>query len=111
MYIRGGRIVPGDVVHERNDLRFVWDRGKAQSNFRKHAVSFENACEIFFDPFVHLLRSEMLGGEEREAAIGMTEGWRLLIVVYTFRSEAIRIISARLATPGERNLYEDSTAP
>ena len=109
MYIRGGRIVTGDFVHERNDLRFVWDRGKGQSNFRKHAVSFENACEIFFDPFVHLLRSEMLGGEEREAAIGMTECW--LIVVYTFRSEAIRIISARPPTPGERNLYEGSAAP
>jgi uncharacterized DUF497 family protein len=49
----------------------------------------------------------MLGGEEREAAIGLTEGWRLLVVVYTFREEAIRIISARPATAAERSLYED----
>lgn len=111
MYMRGGTILGEDVVHQRNGIRFVWDRGKAELNLRKHGVSFEVACEIFFDPLVHLLRSEMIGGEERETAIGMTEGWRLLVVVYTFRQEVIRVISARPATPGERDLYEDSTPP
>ncbi|HSS49393.1 MAG TPA: BrnT family toxin [Thermoanaerobaculia bacterium] len=105
-YIRRGRIGGEEVTHERNDLRFIWDGGKAKSNLHKHGVYFETACEIFFDPFVHLLRSEMLGGEEREVAIGMTESWRLLVVVYTFRTEAIRVISARPATPGERKRYE-----
>ena len=111
LYIHDGRLPHGDVVHERNGIRFGWNRAKAESNLLKHGVSFETACEIFFDPLVHLLRSEMLGGEEREAAIGMTESWRLLVIVYTFRAEAIRIISARPAAPGERKLYEDSTAP
>ncbi|HYO16292.1 MAG TPA: BrnT family toxin [Thermoanaerobaculia bacterium] len=97
----------GDVVHERNGIRFTWDRGKADLNLRKHGVSFETACEIFFDPLVRLLRSEMLGGEDRETAIGMTESWNVLVVVYTFRKEAIRIISARPATPRERDAYED----
>jgi uncharacterized protein len=110
-YIRRGTLSFGKVVYKRNDIRFVWDRGKAESNLRKHGVSFETACEIFFDPFVSLLRSEMIGGEEREAAIGMTESWSLLVVVYTFREEAIRVISARPATSAERNRYEDSTAP
>jgi uncharacterized DUF497 family protein len=111
LYIRGGKLPQGDVVHERNGIRFGWNRAKADSNLVKHGVSFEAACEIFFDPLIHLLRSEMLGGEEREAAIGMTEGWRLLVIVYTFRAEAIRIISARPATHLERSIYEDSTAP
>jgi uncharacterized DUF497 family protein len=53
----------------------------------------------------------MLGGEKRETAIGLTEGWHLLAVVYTFREEAIRIISARPVSPGERRIYEDGTAP
>lgn len=111
MYMRGGTILGEDVVHERNGIRFVWDRGKAGLNLRKHGVSFKVACEIFFDPLVRLLRSETIGGEERETATGMTEGWRLLVVVYTFRQETIRVISARPATPGERHLYEDSTTP
>jgi uncharacterized protein len=107
-YIHGGKILLGDVVHQHNGIRFVWDRWKAENNVRKHGVTFETACEAFFDPLIHLLRSEVLGGEEREAAIGMTEGWRLLVVAYTFRQEAIRLISARTATPGERRPYEET---
>jgi uncharacterized DUF497 family protein len=111
MYIRRGMMSLGDAVHERNGIRFTWDRGKAESNLRKHRVALEVACEVFSDPLIRLHRSEMLGGEARETAIGLTEGWRLLVVVYTFRKEGIRIISARPATAGERSLYEDSTAP
>jgi uncharacterized DUF497 family protein len=111
MYIRRGRLSVGDVVQERNGIRFTWDRDKGESNLRKHRVSLEAACEVFSDPFIRLHRSEMLGGEERETAIGLTEDWRLLVVVYTFRQEGIRIISARPATAGERSVYEDSAAP
>jgi len=110
-YIRGGRMSGGEGSHDRNGLRFVWDRGKAESNLRRHGISFQTACEVFFDPFVRLLRSEMLGGEEREVVIGITEDWRPLVVVYTFRAEAIRIISARPATLGERTQYEGTAAP
>jgi uncharacterized protein len=110
-YIRDGKIRGEEVVQTRNGIRFIWDRGKAEHNFRKHGVKLETAIEIFFDPFVQLLRSETLGGEEREVTIGLTEGWRLLVVVYTFRMEAIRIISARTATPVERKLYEDPATP
>lgn len=108
-YIRDGKI-SGEVVHERNGVRFIWDRGKADYNLKTHGVRFEAASEVFFDPFVQFLRSEMLGGEEREVAIGMNEGWHLLVVVYTFRKDAVRIISARRATPAERKDYEDSAS-
>ena len=110
-YIRGGTIPLADVVHQRNGIRFVWDGEKAKSNLRKHGASFEAACGVFFDPFIHLLGSNRIGGEDRETAMGLTEGWSLLVVVYTFREEAIRIISARPATPRERDLYEGTTAP
>lgn len=111
MYIRRGRVPLSDAVHQRNGVHFVWNREKAESNAHKHGVSFEMACEVFFDPFVQLLRSDMIGGEERETVIGMTEDWRLLVVVYTFREEAIRLISGRPAAPAERVRYEDPTAP
>lgn len=96
-----------DVVHSLNDIDFVWDEAKARVNVRRHGVSLESACETFFDPFVRLLRTERIGGEDREVAIGLTKGWALLIVVYTFRGESIRVISARLATGPERKAYED----
>lgn len=69
-------------------------------------MGFEKACEVFFDPFVRL--ADAGGhGEAREAAIGLTEDWDLLFVVHMVRCpEAIRIISARAATPLERKHYE-----
>lgn len=75
-------------------------------NLRKHNVAFREACEVFFDPFFCLVDA---GGEEeaRAAAIGYTERSRLLFVVHVVRQEeAIRIISARLATTEERKIYE-----
>lgn len=45
-YIRRGTLSLGEVAYKRNDIRFVWDRGKAESNLRKHGVSFETGCEI-----------------------------------------------------------------
>jgi uncharacterized DUF497 family protein len=87
--------------------RFRWDLEKANSNNAKHGVRFEQACEVFFDPFVHLVDATP-EDEAREAAIGLTEDWTLLFVVLAVReNNIIRIISARRATRAERRLYED----
>jgi uncharacterized protein len=96
-----------DVVHRLNDIDFVWDEAKARVNVQRHGVSLESACQAFFDPFIRLLRTERIGEEDREVAIGLTKGWELLVVAYTLRGESIRLISARLATGPERKAYED----
>jgi uncharacterized protein len=86
----------------------VWDSEKASSNVVKHGVSFEVACQVFFDRFLHL-EDAGVGEEHRDAAIGMTEDLILLLVVHIYREdETIRIISARRATGKERIAYEDS---
>ncbi|MHB1022419.1 MAG: BrnT family toxin [Acidobacteriaceae bacterium] len=88
--------------------RFVWNAEKASSNLGKHGVSFEQACQVFFDPFVRL-DDASAGEEQREAVIGLTEDWSMLYVVHMLReSDSIRIISARPATTQERRLYEDN---
>ena len=95
-----------DVTFELQGQVFEWDAGKASANLRKHRVSFEKACEVFFDPFVHLVDASDQG-EPREAAIGLTEDWAPLFVVHVIRcEEIIRIISARPATALERRNYE-----
>jgi uncharacterized protein len=89
--------------------RFVWDAEKASTNIGKHGISFETACQVFFDPFV-CLEDATVWEEARDAAIGLAEDWTLLFVVHLLREgEAIRIISARPATAQERKLYEDGT--
>jgi hypothetical protein len=96
-----------DVAYRLSDIDFVWDRKKAQSNLRKHGIAFETASEVFFDPFICLIGTDVVSGEERETVIGMTNDWRLLRVIYIFRSETVRIISARPVTIQERKTYEE----
>ena len=96
-----------DVEYWLNGIRFEWDRRKAAANLRKHGVGFKIACEVFFDPFVCLVDSEVVDGEERESVIGMTGGWDLLVVAYVDRVDSIRLISARPATRKGRLAYED----
>ena len=90
-----------------NGIFFVWDRHKATVNRRKHGITFETACEAFFDPFVHYLDEEEVDRELRETMIGLTADWRLLLVVYVTRDESVKIISARLVTKVEREQYEN----
>jgi hypothetical protein len=95
-----------EVIYQLQGQLFEWDAEKAAVNLRKHHISFERACEIFFDPFV-CLADATEGDEVRDAAIGLTEDWSLLFVVHAERLEdRIRIISARLATLQERRHYE-----
>lgn len=96
-----------DVDHLLNGVRFVWDADKAVANAAKHRVTFAEACEVFFDPFVRPDADQVNGGEERYTVIGLTERWRLLCVVYVVRAESsFRIISARVATRSDRRIYE-----
>jgi uncharacterized protein len=96
-------------VNVRFDLRgqtFEWDSDKAVINMRKHNVAFQEACEVFFDPFFCLTDADA-DNEARTAAVGYTERSQLLFVVHVVREgEVIRIISARLATTEERKIYE-----
>ncbi len=96
-----------EVVYRLNGIDSVWDREKAKLNLRKHVIAFETACEVFFDPFICLIATDVVRGEDRETAIGMTSDWRLLRVTYVFRSQTVRLISARSVTIKERMNYEE----
>jgi len=65
------------------------------------------AGEAFFDPFVCYLDEEIVGSELRERLVGLTTSWLLLLIVYVMRDDIIRIISARLVTKAEREVYEN----
>ena len=84
---------------------FEWDPDKARLSFHKHRVAFADTFAVFEDP--HALTTEdMVDREDRYATMGMDCFGRVLVVVYTWRGESIRIISARKATPSEVKLYE-----
>ena len=96
-----------NVKYTIHSITFEWDSQKAANNLRKHKVTFELACEAFFDPFVRYLTEELVNGEHRETIIGLTTKWQLLYVVYVMHNDIIRIVSARLVTNAERGNYEN----
>jgi hypothetical protein len=95
-----------NVLFQYGGLDFVWDVHKAAANNTKHGVRFEQACEVFLDPLLRIVDASV-ADEARDGVIGETEAGNLLFVVHVEREdEAIRIISARSATPMERSDYE-----
>lgn len=89
-------------------LDFEWDEAKAEANFAKHGVSFETATLVFDDPLgIDIEDRRWNYGEERRIVIGQAEG-QVLTVVYTLRGDAIRLISARLASRLERREYAEA---
>jgi len=89
-------------------MRFKWNESKAARNVSKHRVSFEEAKTIFDDPlYVDFYDPDHSDDEERYLIVGESNQGRLLIVSYTERGNAIRIISAREVTRIEREVYEE----
>jgi uncharacterized DUF497 family protein len=87
---------------------FEWDEeSKAGINFRKHGVRIPEAIPVFDDPYaITITDDESDPNEQRFVTLGMGALGRLLVVVYAWRGENIRIISARLAEAHEREAYE-----
>ena len=83
-----------------------WDPAKAAANLRKHGVRFADAVTALEDANAISVRDQR-EDEERWITIGMDSLARILVVIYTWRDEQIRLISARLATRRESRQYEE----
>jgi uncharacterized DUF497 family protein len=89
-------------------MKIEWDLKKANSNLRKHKVSFEEAATALSDPMAATgADPDHSTTEDRYITFGVSIKSRLLVVAHTEEGEAIRIISARTANKGERELYEE----
>ncbi|HEX8246604.1 MAG TPA: BrnT family toxin [Pyrinomonadaceae bacterium] len=91
-------------------MQFEWDIEKAETNLKKHGVSFEEAKTVFGDFSARIFDDEEHSFEEkRNGIVGHSIKNRLLIISFTERAnDTIRIISARETTSGERKKYEDA---
>ena len=83
---------------------FEWDDAKAASNLAKHGVSFPEAATVFADPLAVYLDDG--SGIGNMVIIGSSLRGRVLYVVHVERGPRDLIISARLAVPRERDVYE-----
>jgi len=83
-----------------------WDPEKNKRNIWKHGVSFPDAVAVLEDEYAITISDESEPSEQRFVTVGMDAFARVLVVIYTYRGEKIRIISARPAGPREREQYE-----
>jgi len=94
-------------VHIITPVAFEWDEIKARSNYRKHRVHFADAVSVFEGDDAITIPDDDSDEEERFITIGPDAFFRLLVVIYTWRGENIRLISAREATRRETKGYEN----
>jgi uncharacterized DUF497 family protein len=88
-------------------MEIIWDPDKAAANLKLHqGVTFDEAKAVLFDPFALTREDDDARGEQRFVTLGMGGKGRILVVVYTYRKETIRVISAWKANAKQRRRYE-----
>jgi uncharacterized protein len=101
--------LPQSLVHNcayNESMSYQWDKEKAAANVSKHGIDFADAVTTFSDDCAITLTDERFE-EERFITIGRDALGRILVVVYTWRGNEIRLISARKAMRHERTQYEE----
>jgi len=86
-------------------VEFAWDPAKARENIRVHGISFAAAVGVFEDENAITIEDIDADGEQRFRSLGMDGLGRLLVVVYTYLGEKIRLISAWKASRKQEKQY------
>ncbi len=87
-------------------MAITWDPQKAKANFRKHRIRFSDAETVLFDPMTLTIEDQIINQEQRFLSVGSDALGRILVIVYTYHGDTIRLISARKATSKERKYYD-----
>jgi len=96
-------------MFKKTGLQFEWDNKKANTNNRKHGITFEEASTAFADELSITIDDPLHSEEEdRLILIGVSKQFKTLVVVHVEKRETIRIISARKATKHEQKFYEEN---
>ncbi len=85
-------------------MDFEWDPAKNEVNIEKHGIDFRGAQTIWDGEIVTVQSQQHHHGEKRYLAIGLYKD-REIAVVFTWRHQTIRLISARRARKNEREIY------
>jgi uncharacterized DUF497 family protein len=90
-------------------MHFEWDERKNVENIRRRGIDFSDARRVFQRPVLRMLDDRKEYGEDRWIGIGMLDGIRIVVVVFTeLDANTIRIISMRKAVAHERQRYQQA---
>lgn len=88
-------------------VKIIWDIKKATVNPKNHdGVTFEEARHVLLDPYALTREDSDSETEQRFITLGMGGKQRILVIVYTYRKETVRLISAWKASEPQRRRYE-----
>jgi uncharacterized DUF497 family protein len=90
-------------------MEFEWDEAKRRANYKKHGLDFRDAEKVFQEVTITAEDKRQDYGEKRFISLGRLEDI-VVVVVYTERSEKIRLISMRRANQKERRAYEEKVS-
>lgn len=77
-----------DIHFELNGDQFVWNDEKADLNWHKHGVRFEESATVFADP-LFVLMDATRNDESRDAAIGFDATGRLPVFSRAYRVRSV----------------------
>jgi uncharacterized DUF497 family protein len=86
-------------------MTFVWDPKKNRANIAKHSIAFEDAVKIFDGPTLEQIDDRTDYGEVRTYAIGLVNGFEVVVIYTETAGGERRIISAWRAERNERKAY------
>jgi uncharacterized protein len=86
---------------------FEWDEGN-RAHVAEHGLSSAQCEEAFADPHRVAVPAGEVRGEHRAAMIGRTEAGRLIVVIYTFRIDRIRVVTAYPADRSDARAYREA---
>ena len=90
-------------------MNFEYDENKSEINKSKHGISFEEAKELWKDPYSFEIASPQSEDEERFLVLGQIS-LKNYTAIITYRNDNIRIISVRRSREKEIKLYESIRA-
>ena len=86
-------------------MRFEYDENKSKTNKSKHNISFDEAQELWEDPYSFEIPSPQSEDEERFLVFGQINTKNYTAII-TYRDTNIRIISVRRSREKEIKFYE-----
>ena len=90
-------------------MKFEYDKNKSKINKSKHSIDFEEAKELWKDPYSFELLSIQSEDEDRFLVLGQISSKNYTAII-TYRDAVIRIISVRRSRQKETELYESIRA-
>jgi uncharacterized protein len=85
-------------------VEFEWDEAKHAKTLRERGIGFDDGARILEGPVLIWQDTRRDYGEDRFRAVGESEG-DILHVVFTWRSDRVRIISVQRANRRETKAW------